>query len=60
MKRLNSTDAEVAAIKAKFNALLESLPAPVLAEEGAPNERARSENEPRTRAKPLKKGLDRR
>jgi arylsulfatase A-like enzyme len=35
----DSTDREVAAIKAKFNTLLESLPAPVLAEEGAPNER---------------------
>jgi arylsulfatase A len=34
-----SNDPEALAIKTKFNALLESLPAPVLAEEGAPNER---------------------
>jgi hypothetical protein len=30
---------EVLEIKSKFNKLLESLPAPVLSEEGAPNER---------------------
>jgi hypothetical protein len=35
----DSNDAEVLAIKAEFNKLLESLPAPVLAAEGAPNER---------------------
>ncbi|HUR56400.1 MAG TPA: sulfatase-like hydrolase/transferase [Opitutaceae bacterium] len=34
-----SNDPEVLAIKAKFNALLATLPAPVLAAEGAPNER---------------------
>jgi hypothetical protein len=34
-----SNNAEALAIKSKFNTLLESLPAPVLAEEGAPNER---------------------
>jgi len=30
---------EVTAIKGRFNELLESLPAPVLADEGAPNQR---------------------
>jgi arylsulfatase A len=35
----SSNESEVAGIKAKFNELLESLPAPVLAEEGAPNQR---------------------
>lgn len=35
----DSNAPEVATIKAKFNELLESLPAPVLAEEGAPNQR---------------------
>ena len=34
-----STDPEVLAIKARFNARLETLPAPVLAAKGAPNER---------------------
>jgi arylsulfatase A-like enzyme len=35
----DSNESDVMAIKVKFNALLESLPAPVLTEEGAPNER---------------------
>jgi arylsulfatase A len=34
-----STNADALAIKSKFNKLLESLPAPTLSEEGAPNER---------------------
>jgi arylsulfatase A len=39
----SSEAAEVRAIKAKFNALLEHLPAPVLTAEGAPNERKSAE-----------------
>jgi arylsulfatase A-like enzyme len=35
----DSKEPDVVAIKSKFNALLESLPAPVLTEEGAPNQR---------------------
>lgn len=41
-----SDDPEVLAIKAKFNALLARLPAPVLAAEGAPNERKPSDDKP--------------
>jgi arylsulfatase A len=49
-----SNDPEAVAIKTKFNALLESLPAPVLAEEGAPNERKagkRAKNKSKTAQK---------
>lgn len=46
-----STAPEVVAIKAKFNALLAGLPAPVLTEEGAPNERKSADEQGKARKK---------